>query len=55
MTAMTTPSAAPLTGVAAELQGLIEEQYAQHAGNSAGALADYIPELAKVPGSQAAA
>ncbi|MFO1029383.1 MAG: glutaminase A [Acetobacteraceae bacterium] len=41
-----------MTGVAAELQGLIDEQYALHVGNADGVLADYIPELAKVPPDQ---
>jgi len=32
-----------------ELDGLVKQQYAQHVGNTDGGLADYIPELAKVP------
>jgi glutaminase len=36
------------SALAIELHGLIQEQYAQYLGNTEGALADYIPELAKV-------
>ncbi len=36
----------------AEIQSLVRGLHAQHAGNCAGAVADYIPELAKVPPDQ---